>query len=436
MTFRPRLLLAVVALSFAAFAAQEKGAKDEPRPDLPIDQWLRGPDRQDFKWRVELLAPRLTFQQRNLVQVRAYVDVAPIHGDSHHDFYFVLRVADEQGNWLHDETFNHYPLPPGLDKDNEIQYSAGMYAKPGKYTAALVLYDVASGKGNVWRKAFEIKPPKNDPLPQMDRDLPPVEFISEVPNDAMPLRDKSVFFPRHRGAPQFTDVEWPPGHGMEFLPVAAPRPVRVDIVLNFAPHLDPNYMARTTAVQYRSVAGRMVQMGALLSHLSIPRGCVKVSGVDLSKLSVIFDRVDGRTADWDKLTEQVRKLDHDTVSVDILSNRKSTAGFLRDYMTNMMVDNSGCDGEEKIDRVILLVSHDFQFPSGTHGDHLWPDVQCACRFEYLRIESAGFDDLDKFLKPANPKRVDVHSAEQFRKSVADLIDDLSGGRARAREAAQ
>ena len=418
-------------------AAQEKEKKDEPRPDLPIEQWLRGPDRLDFKWKVELLAPRLTFQQRNLVQVRAYVDVAPIRKDEHHDFYFVLKVADEKGNWLSDETFNHYPLPPGLNKDNEIQYSAGLYAKTGRYTAAMILYDLATGKGNVWRKLFEVKPPKNDPLPKMDRDLPPVEFISEVPNDALPVRDKTVFLPRHRGAPQFTEAEWPPGHGMEFLPVPAPRPTRVDIILNVAPHLEPNYMARTSATQYRAVAGRVLQIGSLLSHLNIDRGCVRVSAVDLSKLSVVFDRVDGRTADWDKLTEQVRKIDHDTVSVDVLSNRKSTAGFLRDFMTNIMMDSSACGASTaKTDRVVILVSHDFQFPSGTHGDHLWPDVQCACRFVYLRIDSVSADDLEKFLKPADPRRVDVHSPEQFRKTVAELIEDLSGGRARAREAAQ
>ena len=433
---RLRVFLLLTATIVPLLLAQEKKDKEEPRPDLPIEQWLRGPDRQDFKWKAEILAPRLTFQQRNLVQVRAYVDAAPIHKDDHHDFYFVLKVADEKGNWLPDETFNHYPVPPGIDKSNEIQYSAGLYAKPGQYTAAIILYDIATAKGNIWRKAFEVKPPKNDPLPRMDRDLPQVEFIYEVPSDALPTRDKSVILPLHRGPRQFTDVEWAPGHGVEFLPVPAPRLLRVDIVLNVAPHLEPNYMARTTAVQYRAVAGRMLQIGTLLSHLRIDRGCVRVSAVDLAKLSVVFDRLDGRSIDWDKLTEQVHKIDHDTVSVDILSNRKSTAGFLRDYLTNMMVDDSGCGaGNGKTDRVIVLVSHDFQFPSGTHGDHLWPDVQCACRFVHLRIDSAGFDDLEKFLKPANPRRFEVHSPEQFRKTVADLIEDLSGGRARALEAA-
>ena len=89
-----------------------------------------------------------------------------------------------------------------------------------------------------------------------------------------------------------------------------------------------------------------------------------------------------------------------------------------------------------MDRAIILVSHDFQFPSGTHGDRLWPDVQCNCRYYYLRIESIGNDDLVKFMKPANPRRFDFHDPEQFRHALAELIDDLSGGRERAREAAQ
>ncbi len=38
--------------------------------------------------------------------------------------------------------------------------------------------------------------------------------------------------------------------------------------------------------------------------------------------------------------------------------------------------------------------------------------------------------------PANARRVDVRSPEQFRKALAELMTDISGGRERAREAAQ
>ena len=447
MTVRPAkmvLWLWVLGLS-SVLVAQEKKGSDEHAPNVPIEQWLRGPERNDFKWRVQLLSPRRTFQQRNLVQVRAYLDAEPLSGDDHHDFYFILKVADEKGNWLPDDMYNHYPLPPGIDKKNEIQYSSGFYAKPGKYTVGLVLYDVENGKGNVWRKEFEVKPPKKNLLPQLDRDVPAIEFINEVPSDALPTHE-TVVIGRPRGGlgplinfgtPRYlSDQEWPPAHGVEVLPVRAARPLRVDVILNVAPHIDPYLQRRNGAAEYRSVTGRMLQIGALLSHLGVDRGCVRVSAVDLSKLSVVFDRIDGRTADWDKITEQVRKIDRNTISVDVLSKRKSTAGFLRDYATRIMTDESGCGpGNEKTERALILVSHDFQFPSGTRGDHLWPDIQCACRYYYLRIHSIGSDDLDKFMKPANPRRLDAEDPDQFRKVLAELIDDLSGGRARAREVA-
>jgi hypothetical protein len=442
----------LVLLSLPVFA-QKKNDRGESRPDLPIHEWLRGPERKDFKWKVELLPARMTFQQRFLVQVRAYVDVAPI-ADAKRDLYFLLKVADDKGNWLPKDTFNHYPLPPGLDKDSEIQYSSGLYAKPGKYTAALMLYDAVSGRGNMWRKQFEVKPPKNDPLPQLDRDLPVIEFIDEVPSDAIPSRIGAGFNRGRRFQYPTTEAEWPPGHGTEFLPVHNPHPTRVDVILNVAPWVDPDLQRGTSAATYRNDTGRMLQIGAVLSHLGLQNGCVRLGAVDLAKLEVVFDRIDGRKADWDKLTEQLRKRDHDTISVAVLGRRKSTAGFLRDYMTNLLADDATCgSATEKMDRVIVVVSHDFAFPSGASADRFWPDVKCACRYFHLRIsvrspvagedilfrrgnprsvESIG-DDIEKFLKPANPRRFDFDSPERFRRVLAVLIEDLNGGRERMRE---
>src|SRR5690348_13258112 len=104
-----RLLLSFVVL-VPLLAAQEPKDKDEPRPKFPMEQWLNGPDRQDFKWRVELKSPRLTFQQRNLVQVRAYLDVPPAQDNHQDDLFFFLKVADEKGKWLSDDSYNHYQL--------------------------------------------------------------------------------------------------------------------------------------------------------------------------------------------------------------------------------------------------------------------------------------------------------------------------------------
>ena len=419
--------LAAMSVISPASAQEDKKGSEDLGPNVPTMQWLAGADRKDYKWDVELMSPRLTFQQRNLVQVRAYVDVAQLVGTGKHDLYFVLKVADAKGNWLPDDTHNHYPLPPDISKDNDIQFTAGFYAKPGTYTAALLLYDAEQSKGNVWRKQFEVKPPKHDPLPELDRNIPPIEFVDEVPEDALPVRSGAGFNHTRRFQYGGTDEQWPPGHGIELLPVrsSSRRPLQIDVVLNVAPWIDPFMQARPSPGSYRAEAGRMVQIGALLSHITVSTGCVRVSAVDLAKLEVVVDRVDGRQADWEKLGEKIRKHDHDTISVSVLSKQKSTAGFLRDFMTNIMVDGKGCGGAEA-DHAIVLVSHDFSFPSGTSGDRFWPDSKCACRYYYVRVRGANTsDDLDKFFKPANPRRFDVHSPEEFRKTIAELLDDLS-----------
>ncbi len=439
----PAISLAIF-LGTLAVAAQEQKKADDAIDRVPVEQWLAGPDRKDFKWDVQLLPAHLTFQQRYIVQVRAAVDVASLRAADKRDLYFVLKVADESGKWLPDDTHNHYVVPPDIDKSNDIEFTAGFYAKPGHYTAALILYDAEHKQGNVWRKAFEVKPPKNDPLPSLDEKLAPVEFVDEVPEDALPVHNTPGYVRSRRGPPVLLgappavrgDEQWRPGHGMELLPVRNSRPLRVDVILNVAPWLDPYLMRGPAAASYRTDAGRIAQIGALLSHISVPNGCVRVSAIDLSKLQVVFDPTDGKDADWDKLTDKIRKHDHDTIDVNVLSNRKSTAGFLRDYMTNLMEDRSACGGENA-ERAIILVSHDFSFPNGTHGDRLWPDTQCACRFYHLHITGAsGGDDLEKFLKPANPRRLDAGSPEEFRKVVAELIGDLGSAPGHGHEAAK
>jgi hypothetical protein len=68
MPARFRYPFAVAVLCAATLCAGQSGP-------VPVEQWLRGPDRRDFPWKVRLLKPRLTFQQRYLVQVRANLPV-------------------------------------------------------------------------------------------------------------------------------------------------------------------------------------------------------------------------------------------------------------------------------------------------------------------------------------------------------------------------
>src|SRR5512140_2384498 len=140
--FRHAFTAAVITLVCAASALYPPLCPAQTSPPIPVEEWLRGPDRRDFPWKVRLLRPQLTFQQRYLLQVRAdlHVDVLQT-GSEQRDLHFLVKVADERGRWFHGGEYTHYTVPPKLDGGNEIQFTSGLYLRSGKYVIAVIVYD-------------------------------------------------------------------------------------------------------------------------------------------------------------------------------------------------------------------------------------------------------------------------------------------------------
>lgn len=420
--------VAVTCAGVTAYAQDER-TKVELPPNLRIAELLAGPDRRDFKCDMELEAPRLTFQQRNLVEIRADVDPSPEERKAALELYFVVKIADAAGKWLPDDSVKHISVPAGFDKNSEIEFSAGFYAKPGTYTFALVVFDASSGKTDLIRKPFEVKAPKNDRLPQLERDLRAIDFVSNPPTE-QPVSTGDHFSRRIR-LPDFETAhvadQWPPGHGSAYLPVHNKRPLLVDLVLNIAPPTDSGWRSTTSQSRFRAVAGTIMQAGAVLSDLGIENGCVEVSAIDLAQLQVVFERMPARDADWDKLAKQVEKRNNATISVAALGDKSATGNFLEKYMEKIGKAGSDCaSGSGGADHVVMFVSKNFDFPSGTRGAHLDPDPGQTVRYYLIRISrTGGGDDLVHFFKPVDPRRFDVSSPEEFRGFLANLISELS-----------
>ena len=63
-------------------------------PPFDVDRWLSGPDREDFRWDVQVSFPFLTLQQRYRVKIGALFDGGGLrHSTIQHDLHFVLKVA-------------------------------------------------------------------------------------------------------------------------------------------------------------------------------------------------------------------------------------------------------------------------------------------------------------------------------------------------------
>lgn len=423
-------LLVAIAIAGGAERAQDTPSEKLPST-LNLAGLLAGPDHKDFKCDLELSPAQLTFQQRFLVRLRGTLDPGAEDRRNRLKLFFVVKVANAKGEWLPGETYHDFDVPAGFDKDSALEYTTGFYVQLGKYTVALIVYDAESGKTDVIRKPFEVKPLKSDPLPELARNLAAVDFVSEAPADAPPVQTRTrEFGARRRGVFSSYRPEdaWAPGHGVAYLPVRNARPLRVDVILNLAAPVDRFEDEAPTQSQYRSVAGSMLQAGAVLSNLGLERGCVRISAIDLSKAESVFEPRPAQGIDWEKLAKQIQKRNNETISVKVLSSRSSTADFLAAYLKKIADDRDGCSDETgPVDHAVIFVSQNFSFRTGKLEDVAGEGAERSVRYLLVRINrSGGGDDLGRYFKALQARRYDAGSPEQFRAVLAQLISDLGG----------
>src|SRR5690348_868432 len=113
MTMSARLPVVLGILGAFLLALPSSGAqqvtKSETLPTgLHIEQLLAGPNRSDIKCEVELSRAQLTFQQRYLVRLRAVLDPSDEERRNRLDVFFVVKIADANGQWFPGETHNEF----------------------------------------------------------------------------------------------------------------------------------------------------------------------------------------------------------------------------------------------------------------------------------------------------------------------------------------
>lgn len=445
-TIRSALLIGLACVSWVAPAGCDV---TEERPPLPFDQWILGPDRHDFAWKVHLLPPQLTFQQRYLEQIRVTIPSETLkNGSAQHDLHFLVKVADEQGKWFEPESYTHYEVPPNLDSKHELQFGVGLYVRPGRFTVAVLAYEAVSQKGNLWRGRLEVPSIKDDPLPQLNRDLPAITFIDAFPQDTV-AADAPNWLHGSRmrgrwtrpllstsGQPSFVlhgsennGETWDLAAEQPWLPISTPYTVHLDLILNFSERVEPQLMHEDPLRIYRLNTGRLLQISNLLGHLRMKNGCVHLGVLDTMRMQTVLEPVDAESINWAKFEETIRKLDRNTIEIGKLETRNNASAFFRDSMADIMSESGPCDdGDAQPLHVILIaVSSGLQFPSGTRIEYVKPQKDCKCRIYYLRPQSGlpeVEDDLEKMLKPIKPHRFTPASPLAFRRELASLISEI------------
>jgi len=390
-----------------------------------VDQWLNGPDREDFSWDVRVSRPNLTLQQRYKVEITANFDGGRLRDrTTEHDLHFVLKVATEDNNWVPGYSHTRILFPLQVDKFNIVVLRDYVYLRPGSYTIALIAYDPILSKGNVWRKRVKVSPLRGDKLPELDRDLPYVEFPSKAP---------------HLAAPQLAG-------GREWLPVKNNRSLCIDIVVNTSmdwdhkPDLGVQHPAawqayarpRTPTVNLESI----LQVASVLSHLEPREGRVRVSVVDTLRMKTLADREDAgvfdwlhvsrRTDDWQNNSRLIERNNRDTIDDDWSSSQPQACAYLLEKLQEILDDNACMFGTESTLKIVILVSTDMVFPENTTIDQIAPQDLDSIRFFHFKIPKgiSADDDLQEMLKQTKPRKVTVRESGSFRKDLADLISRL------------
>lgn len=416
---RKRLRFVLLALASMALSVRPLWCQSgESKVPEVLEQWLRGPERHDFPMKVWVPPIGLTFQQRRVVQVRGTLPHSALQHDGTPRHIHVLLKVQEEGRWLPGYSYDELALPSNLDSISEVQFTMVFYARAGRYPAAVIAYDSAHNEASLWRGVVQVPSLKNDPLPQLDRELPAVEFLSDIPRDALSVSPSRL---------QFATALWPPAHGREWLPLSTARPVRIEVVLNLSEWVDPLMRGKSSGRGTRADLGRLMQIASVLSHLGMTDGCIRVSGLDPSRMQVMFDRVDGHKLEWDKVYAAANKVDRNTVDLRTLEARKQSAAFFRYQLLRLVHDPTGCglSGEDPL-RVMIVVSRDFLFPAGTIVSPVGPGDGGDCRFYYLRADNGlpVVDDIEKILKPVKPRRFSVRDPLQFRRVLAKMISEI------------
>lgn len=393
-----RVTKTFVAVLFAASLSVPAVSQANRGIEIP-HAWFDGPERSARRWKVKIGPSILTYNQRYVIGAAAEFPIPK--SEIRPDMHIVLRVADEQGRWFKGHEYSHIDLSRVPATYKAIQWRSDFFARAGAYKVVLLAYDAKSGEHYLWRKTVEVEKP--DLLPELDQQLPQIEFIN----------------PRERRAPVG-----------EYIPIQNERPLRIDVVLNLTGDLhmslQPTFFGR-----FRQWTVESALMGAtsVLSQLKPANGCVRVSAIDILHLEETRDRaVADPEVDWQQVRETIRKnRDQTTVDVRTLQGRQQAREFFVNFLERVIDDNSGCgEGLPALDRAVIVVSDSLMFPRGTESETVSSINQKSSKFFHVKISFNGlaWDQVGGMLSQLHPRRFEVRDPKGLRKALSEIVKDL------------
>jgi hypothetical protein len=379
-------------------------AEDYPPLDLrsiPISDWLNAGNHADIPWDFRVRPPYLRIDQRLEVGYSARLSGKELNrAGNDHELFLVSRVSSPEGEWLNEPKIVRHMLSGELPKQIDVQFLMRVVVQPGEYLLWVVLYDRKTGKYNVARRRIRVSELRGDPLPDLYRRMPLVEFpdITEAGKD---------------------DVAFVTGQ--LYLPVQNKRPLQVELISMLSP--PEQWTGRSRIVR----AHNDDTLGALsaLSQLDLAEGSLSITGLDLVRRQVIFEQRGFDNVRWGTFVQAMKKAQSPDVSAKDLQESKNNGAFFREILNQRITAPSA---EAEAMRVVIVVTSSRLFESGSDLRPLQIEGDCNCRVYYLRFRLSVndvFDQLEKLMKPLRPRVFNLITPQDLRKAIAQIIDELA-----------
>jgi len=364
-------------------------------------------------WHVETSAGRLSFHQRLIANIQVQVPGPEMLKRSHDDHITLLvEVRNGQGVSARNfEVLELSNLKPEM-KRSDVEFSWQAYAVPGQYELSVALWDKKSGEHNFLRRLFHVDAYKDDPLPEMWRGLPAFEFWGN-----------------NREGPDYifhTDIQGRPN-----LALATQRPIDMEILLDMTPSAE---VFRGSYGYYNHYLAAALPTFKVLNQIDLKNGARKAAALDLVQRQVVFEQDDGKDLDWAVLRKTL-SIDSGPgkVSVKDLQKHQQSPVYLREEIVRRLKirDRSGEASRSKPLRVFILLGSPMDFYTFPKLPEVEAGEEKDCVIYYLQFEFGqrqgfigGTGNVEKMLKPLKVRSFQVESADDVRKALGKMLEEL------------
>jgi len=367
---------------------------------IPISDWINAGEQAEIPWDLRLSDPHLRIDQRLEVSYLIRLNARDLNRiGKAHELFFVSRISSPDGEWLDQPNIARYVVEQELPKGVQAQFFLRVCLQPGDYVLWLVLYDRQTGKHNVGRRRIRVPEFRGDPLPDIYRHMPLVEF---------PQIDES-----EQNGPGFLTS------GL-YLPVHNKHALEVDLISTLSP--PEQWTGRTRVL--RSHTDNTIGAIIALSQLELAGGTLSITGLDLVRHQVVFEEPSIHGPNWQSLMEALKKAQSPELSAQALQGSKNNGAFFREFLSQR-INSEGFDGSPI--RVLIIVTSSQLFQRGSDLTPLQVEGDCRCRVYHLRFRlnmADVFDEIEKIVKPLHPRTFNLITPRDLRKAIAEIVADL------------